>query len=321
MRPLLALWIAWLALLAPAGAHAAARSSIFYYPWYGTPRLDGGFHHWRQNGARPPRQIASAFYPARGIYSSTDLFVVGAQMREIAATGIDQIAVSWWGRSSAEDARLGLVAAGARTVGLEVAAHIEPYGGRDAASVEQDIAYLRAAGVTDVYVYRPDERPAEEWAAVNDRIGPPTRVFAQTALVGLAARGRFDGLYTYDILVWGGGKLPRICGQARRAGLLCAPSVGPGYDARRATGDRRVKPRRRGATYDRMWRAALRAGADLVTVTSYNEWHEGTQIEPARARPGYRGYEGAWGRTGAAAERAYLDRTAYWVTRLEQRRR
>ena len=34
-----------------------------------------------------------------------------------------------------------------------------------------------------------------------------------------------------------------------------------------------------------MWRAAIRAGADGVTITSYNEWHEGTQIEPARARP------------------------------------
>ena len=30
-----------------------------------------------------------------------------------------------------------------------------------------------------------------------------------------------------------------------------------------------------------MWKAAIRAGADRVTITSYNEWHEGTQIEPA----------------------------------------
>ncbi len=320
MRPLL-VSAACLALLVPAGAAASARSSIFYYPWYGTARLDGGFHHWRQNGARPPQRIASAFYPARGVYSSSDLFVVGAQMREIASTGVDQVSVSWWGRASAEDARLGLVAATARMVGLEVAAHIEPYGGRDGASVEQDIAYLRAYGITDVYVYRSDERPAEEWAAMNERIGPPMRVFAQTGLAGLAAAGGFDGLYTYDILVFDGGKLRRICGQARRAGLLCAPSVGPGYHARRAVGDRRVKPRRKGATYDRMWRAALAAGADVVTITSYNEWHEGTQIEPARARPGYLSYEGAWGRSGARAERSYLERTAYWVGRLEQRGR
>ena len=64
-----------------------------------------------------------------------------------------------------------------------------------------------------------------------------------------------------------------------------------------------------------MWRAALAAGADEVTITSYNEWHEGTQIEPAQgtaAARGYATYDGAWGFHGAAAQTAYLWRTAYW---------
>ena len=43
--------------------------------------------------------------------------------------------------------------------------------------------------------------------------------------------------------------------------------VGPGYDALAATGDTHVKDRLFGATYDSMWSAALRAGADLVTIT------------------------------------------------------
>ena len=65
-----------------------------------------------------------------------------------------------------------------------------------------------------------------------------------------------------------------------------------------------------------MWRAAIRARADVVTITSYNEWHEGTQIEPAVAvgRP-YDSYDGAYGLNGRAAQRAYLDRTAYWASR------
>ena len=143
------------------------------------------------------------------------------------------------------------------------------------------------------------------------------RVFANTNLAGRAAAGGFDGLYTYDVLLFDGGLFPRLCQQARRLHLLCAPSVGPGYDARRATADLRVKPRRDGARYDGMWRGAVRARADLVTVTSYNEWHEGTQIEPARGdRSGYESYDGAWGLYGRAAETAYLDRTAFWVSRL-----
>jgi len=78
-----------------------------------------------------------------------------------------------------------------------------------------------------------------------------------------------------------------------------------------------VKPRRQGETYDAMWRAALTAGADRVTVTSFNEWQEGTQIEPAiPLRLGeyrYVSYDGAWGLHGAAAESAYLSRTAFWA--------
>jgi len=71
-----------------------------------------------------------------------------------------------------------------------------------------------------------------------------------------------------------------------------------------------------------MWRGAIRAGADLVTVTSYNEWHEGTQIEAARTgKRGYQSYDGAWGLRGAAAETAYLQRTAYWTDRFTASRR
>jgi glycoprotein endo-alpha-1,2-mannosidase len=82
-----------------------------------------------------------------------------------------------------------------------------------------------------------------------------------------------------------------------------------------------VKGRRRGATYDSMWRAAIDAAPDLVTVTSFNEWHEGTQIEPARAHVGprggrYHGYDGAYGLSGRAAEGAYLARTSYWSAQL-----
>jgi glycoprotein endo-alpha-1,2-mannosidase len=329
MRPFLAFWaLAGLLALAPAAAWArpsgfepAVRSAIFYYAWYGTPKQDGGFQHWQQNGAEPPRRIASAYYPARGAYSSADALVVSAQMQEIAAAGIDQVVISWWGRGSAEDARFGPVARAVRAAGLVPAAHIEPYGDRDPDSVAQDIAYLRGYGVRDFYVFGAADRPASDWAAMNDRITAPLRVFAQTGRVGVAAAGRFDGVYTYDFVTWNGAKFRRICWQAHAAGLLCAPSVGPGFDARRAAGVRELKARDNGATYDRMWSAVLRSRAKLVTITSYNEWHEGTQIEPARARPGYASYDGAWGRRGRDAERAYLDRTAFWVARLEQRGR
>ena len=305
--------------LEPGPLSPSERVGIFYYPWFGTPQQDGRYLHWTQGGMRPPLRLASSFYPARGIYSSADTLVVDAQMREIASAGVGTVITSWWGRDSAEDRRLPQVLASARRHGLTVAAHIEPYRGRTVESTEADIGYLRGLGIGDVYVWASPQLPDAEWAEMNRRV-EGVRVFANTNLAGRAAAGGFDGLYTYDVLLFDGALFPRLCTQARRLNLICAPSVGPGYDARNATGDTRVKSRRNGARYDGMWRGALRARPDLVTITSYNEWHEGTQIEPARAgRSGYESYEGAWGLTGPAAERAYLDRTAFWVQRLMRR--
>jgi glycoprotein endo-alpha-1,2-mannosidase len=325
MRRALLLLLA--ALIPAAGGSAAAegadpvRVAIFYYPWYGTPTVDGAYEHWQQRGYRPPDSVSSAFYPARGPYSSSDPGVLQRHVALITAAGIDQAIVSWWGRGSAEDRRLPALLDQARARGLDVAAHVEPYGGRTAATVAEDIAYLHGLGIRDFYLYGGYETPLTDWAELNATLGPDVRTFFQTSFAGDAAIGGFDGLYTYDVLIHHGGKLTRICDQARRRGLLCAPSVGPGYDARRAVADVRVKSRRLGATYDSMWRSALASQPDLVTITSFNEWHEGTQIEPARPHIGprggwYDGYDGAYGLWGRAAEGAYLARTAYWANRL-----
>ena len=302
------------------GAHripapGAPRVAIFYYPWYGTPARDGSYAHWEQGGRKAPLDIASGFYPARGIYSSSNPRVVRAQMREIRAAGIDEVATSWWGWGSYEDERLPLVLTEASRAGLAVSIHLEPYLGRTAESVASDIEHLRSFGVTDFYIYQPLDLPAEDWAALNDSLDSSVRLFAATSMVGFAAAAHFDGVYTYDIVQHPAAQFARLCAQAHASGLVCAPSVGPGFDARRATGDDLVKPRRSGATYDLMWSAALAAGADKVTITSYNEWHEGTQIEPAHREPaalGYACYDGAWGFEGRSAQRSYLRRTAYW---------
>ena len=302
------------------GARGPGEVAIFYYPWYATEARDGQWQHWQQNGNRPPAQIASNWFPARGPYSSSDPRVVGAQMREIADAGVQTVIVSWWGASSSEAVRLPAVIRGARDAGLRVAIHIEPFEGRAPLLLEPEIRAFARTGITDFYLYDSATTPDTEWRALSQRLSG-VRLFANTSLPGKALAGGFDGLYTYDVYIYDGSSFPRVCASARKLGLLCAPSVGPGYDAARATGDTRIRSRARGAAYDRMWRGAVRAAADVVTITSYNEWHEGTQIEPARAEgPSYLSYDGAYGLVGGAAQRAYLERTRMWVDRYHERR-
>ena len=293
--------------------------AIFYYSWYGTEKRDGGWQHWQQHGNDPPKSIASGWMPVRGSYSSSDSAVIRDQMREIAEIGVQTVIVSWWGPTSPEAARLPTVSRAARDAGLRVALHVEPYAGRNPSQLEHEIRSFVDAGITDFYLYDSAATPDSEWNALNRRLAG-VRLFANTGLPGKALAGGFAGLYTYDVYIYDGSSFPRLCASARRLGLLCAPSVGPGYDAVRATGDPRRRSRAQGATYDRMWRAAVRAEASIVTITSYNEWHEGTQIEPARTVGSpYASYDGAYGLVGPPAQRAYLDRTGMWAGQYHSR--
>lgn len=322
----LAVLLALAALVLPTPALAGTPVvAAFYYPWFGSPET-GGYAHWAQDGHSPPMDIASDYYPAYGPYSSSNAAVIATQMQEVQGAGINELAVSWWGRGSPEDKVLPDVIAGAAPFGIEIAAHIEPYAGRTAQTVLSDATYLHSLGIDTIYVYQPFENnQPSDWAPVNDALhAMGMTTFAQTPLVGQAVTGHFSGVYTYDILTYGAGFIGRYCDEAHKVGLICAPSVGPGFDAQRSEGNPKVKPRRNGQTYDTMWLAAIAGGANSVTITSFNEWQEGTQIEPAIGLTlgaySYASYNGAWGLEGTAAEDAYLGRTAYWAALFRKAR-
>lgn len=43
--------------------------------------------------------------------------------------------------------------------------------------------------------------------------------------------------------------------------------------------------------YETAWRSAVKSGVSFISITSFNEWHEGTQIEPAVFTSGYTSYD------------------------------
>jgi hypothetical protein len=312
--------------------------SIFYYPWYGDIDRDQAWRHWdatRPGGQFriPPADLGSDYYPARGPYSSNDPAIVDEHMAEIRNAGVDTVVTSWWGRGSYEDNALGVVVAAAHAHGLKVAGHLEPYPGRSAATIVDDVRRLRSAGVGDVYVYEAQQISVAAWPGVINQLGD-VLFFAETgnrtavlngSFASFARRAGFDGIYTYDPVRYGRAEFAIACGTARMRRLLCGPSVAPGQDAVRTLPSRRIVNRAGGDRYDAQWLEAMDAGADLVTITSYNEWHEGTQIEPAVpycfpdgiCSPGY---VGAYGRTGPDAPSAYIDRTALWTNEFRLRR-
>jgi hypothetical protein len=304
----------------------SAETSIFYYPWYSSAPHDGSWRHWDQGGNTPPDYIGADFWPMRGPYSSADATVVGQQMVEMKAAGIDTVIISWWGRGSWEDSTVAGLMNAAKTNNIRVAMHLEPYGGR-ADTITADYAYLYGLGIRDFYVYNADGLSVGTFKAANDSLAADARVFAQAAgaasmkngtFIDRAAAANATGVYTYAGFGFSNADFAAVCDRAHARHLLCSPSVAPGFTGLRATPLKIVVDRKNGATYDSQWTGALLSGADVVSITSYNEWHEGSQIEPSvpHSLPdGYRlqDYVGAYGTSGNGAN-AYMDRTKYWTS-------
>jgi len=315
--------------IAAVQRHRTSETSIFYYPWYSSVPHDGSWRHWDQGGNTPPNYIGSDYWPEAGPYSSADTTVTTAQMQQIKNAGINTVIISWWGQGSWEDSTLATLIPEAQTLGLRIAAHIEPYAGRTAASVGTDETYLQGRGINEFYIYQADGLSQSGLKADNDALGAGVRVFAEAGsfasmrngtFESWAAGAHFTGVYSYAGFGYTANDFDAICDAAHANHILCSDSVSPGFSGLRATSIKSVVGRANGATYDASWQAAINAGSDIVSITSYNEWHEGTQIEPAVPNATAQlSYQGAYGDTTDDARGAYLNRTAMWTSAYSSR--
>lgn len=110
--------------------------------------------------------------------------------------------------------------------------------------------------------------------------------------------GGFDGYYTYFASTgFSYGSFPsrwnQLSREAKKANQLFIPSVGPGYidDRVRPWNKRNTKNRHGGDYYEHMFNMAIQSNPPVITITSFNEWHEGTQIETAVPKKTVAGFE------------------------------
>jgi hypothetical protein len=329
------------------GPDPSKKVAAFYYPWYGNPTVDGEWIHWTQNGHLPPKDIASDYMQALGAYSSNDPAVVAQHMAWLRQAGIGVIIVSWWGQGCREEKPVPLILQMAQRYGIKMTFHIEPYAGRTADSLLSDVKYLYARYGSDpafflstatsryspgsqakpmFFVWDSGERDtgnpvqADYWQKAVDAIHTLSQgglIIADMKEGSWITGSHFDGLYNYATL-----HLDQEGGFAWARSLppdaLYIPSVIPGFSAQRVgyPADTLV-PRQDGATYADQWAAALGTGIqpEMVTVTSFNEWHEGSMIEPPAV-----GVENGQGYTyadfGKLPPDGYLTLTRQWVDKF-----
>jgi len=278
----------------------------------------------------PPDQIGANYYPSLGPYSSSDPEVVDQHMKWMSEARIGIVSTSWWGKENSDgqltkvsgftDKLVKLLLDKADKYGLKIAIHLEPYEGRSAESVKADVIYVIDQYGKHPAFYRDDKnRPLfffydsyhtkeQQWASIFAPDAPNTlrNTPYDSAMIALyvnsndrplIVNGYFDGFYTYfgtdgfteGSSTWAWSELNTF---AKEKGKIFIPCVGPGY------ADMRIRPwntqnqrgRRNGEYYDEMFNKAIKISPDYIGITSFNEWHEGTQIEPSvpKAVEGYK---------------------------------
>src|SRR5262249_38439048 len=123
---------------------------------------------------------------------------------------------------------------------------------------------------------------------------PGGAVFIGDQISAEAAR-IFDGIHTYnptgltkgksleEIRAWAKTTFPAWIKTAGPDRIACVTII-PGYDDSVQPSRKPPRPitgRFDGETYKVMWEEAIAANPDWVIVTSWNEWHEGSEIEPS----------------------------------------
>eukprot|EP00761_Pharyngomonas_kirbyi_P014417 gb/GECH01014447.1/.p1 GENE.gb/GECH01014447.1/~~gb/GECH01014447.1/.p1 ORF type:complete len:451 (+),score=86.97 gb/GECH01014447.1/:1-1353(+) len=262
----------------------------------------------------PPEDLASNYYPLRGPYSSTDRKLIENQLEEIQHLGVSVISVSWFGDTSYSELRMiESILDLAEPLGIKVNFHIENYEDRSANNIWSGIKLLlqhfgsHAAldriekygnrpifYVRDSYLIKPDKwalmlSPEGQWTIRGSKF--------DSLIIGLyidqldrdsILESYFDGVYTlFGASGFTEGSSPmrwrEISIWAKENNMLFIPTVAPGYkDTKiRPWNGHNVKGRKSGEYYSLMWKYAILSCADFISINSYNNWLDGTQIEPA----------------------------------------
>ena len=122
----------------------------------------------------------------------------------------------------------------------------------------RDPGLLRALDGMHVY----NELDASEHGAITEIIAGSRWVLEEPDLAAVKARVKSEGVLTL-----------------RRK--LAVGTVLPGYDDTETRSPGAVLPRDGSETYKGYWSRIAGSGVDWVMVTSWNEWHEGTEVEPS----------------------------------------
>ncbi len=281
-----------LGLAGPAQPAEAAGPLVLalYYAWYDMNTWSSG-----QSSDLPAQQ-----------YVSADAGTIARHVGEAQRAGIDALVQSWYGPGGGNqtETNFQMLLNTAGGYGLRAAVDFEvgsPYFGSGAdriAALQHLISvhanhpsYLRVDGRPVIFFWASWLLSVDDWAAIRLQVDPGYNTIWIAEGGYPAYLSVFDGLHLYNI-AWSAnpaGTLANWGGQVRAQAAALgsykywAATVMPGWDDTRIPGrtDSFVRDRAGGAYYQQCWAGAVASGPDMIIITSFNEWMEGSMIEPS----------------------------------------
>jgi len=296
-----------------------------YYAWYETGTgPHAKWSHWSDDKTTNPNpKPKSKAHPLIGYYDSDDPAIVRWHVRLAKAAGIDAFLVSWWGGANLSGAafeKVVLPVAAEQRFKVAMCSELAQFHHdinvltRQMADVlrrtKDSPAYLHIDGKPVVYLYQVPFVPkltvetfAQLRRGIEAEVGPVYWVMDKLAnpnatglifpdewlkipeipMIGFYGTFSVKRIWKYEDLA---PDYARLAQAAHAAGKKVFLPAHPGHDnSGFRPDDFFVVPREDGATLRGYLRAATEANADIILLTSFNEWPETTVLEPSSSWP------------------------------------
>ncbi len=266
--------------------------ATFLYPWYGNPTTSGLWNHW-EGGSDPPKTWSanylpnypdSTWNPSVQLYDSSDTELLRWQDRGMARAGIDIAIASWWGIGGYEDAAFARAIRVCKSVQWCIYYEPEGYGDPSPQKIYNDIKYVidnygptrnyaKVDGKWLVFVYvAGGEEAASRWRNAKAMLASGGYdVYLNGD--GASAPDTWDSVHSYSPIFYQGltDTLPNVDDSAW---------ISPGFWGI----DESPRLERSLSEFTSAWNdiIANRENYRFILIETWNEWHEGTQIEPGQ---------------------------------------